>query len=116
MRSFASFRTTLHPDHLARIHDVLRIERTLDRAHGVELDAASVVRELVDLELADTMLGRDRAAIGHDNIVDGPADGLAVRHEALLVPARRRLAVEVNIAVADMAKRHRPAFRQRLLH
>jgi hypothetical protein len=100
----------------ARIHDVLRIEGALDRAHGVELDSAAVMRELVDLQLADAMLGRDRAAIGHDNIVDGPADGRAVRHEALLVPTRRRLAVEVNIAVADMAERHRPALRQHLLH
>src|SRR3982075_4114835 len=97
---------SLDPDDLARVHDVLRIERTLDRAHGVELDAAAVVGEFVDLELSDAVLGRDRAAIGHDDIVDGPADGLAVRHEALLVPARRRLTVEVNIAVADMAERY----------
>src|SRR3979490_2890287 len=89
---------SLNPDHLARVHDVLRVERALDRAHGVELDAAAVVGEFVDLELSDAVLGRDRAAIGHDDIVDGPADGLAVRHEALLVPARRRLTVEVNIA------------------
>src|SRR5882724_7183567 len=116
MRSFASLRTTSHPDDLARVHDVLRIECALDRAHGVELDAAAVVGEFVDLELSDAVLGRDRAAIGHDDIVDGPADGLAVRHEALLVPARRRLTVEVNIAVTDMAERYRPALRQRLLH
>src|SRR5713226_6498873 len=107
---------SLNPDHLARIHDVLRIECALDGAHGVELDSAAVVGELVDLELADAMLGRDRAAIGHDNIVDGTADGLAVCHEVFLVPARRRLTVEVNIAVADMAERYRPALRQHLLH
>src|SRR6185312_7107912 len=31
------------PQHLARVHDVFRIERALDGAHGVELDLAAIV-------------------------------------------------------------------------
>jgi hypothetical protein len=75
-----------------------------------------IVRQLLDLHLADAVLGRDRAAMRHDDIVDRAADGMGMGHEAVLVPADRRLAVEVNVAVADMAERHRPALGQRLLH
>src|SRR5260370_41436495 len=116
MRSFATLRTTLHPHDLARIHEVLRIQRALDGAHGVELYPAAVMGELVDLELADAVLGRDRAAIADHEVIDRAADRLGMRHEARFVPARRRLTVEVKIAVADMAERQRPAFGQRLLH
>src|ERR1043166_5101693 len=62
--------TRSDPDHLAGVHDVLRVEGTLQLAHGVELDLAALVLELLDLDAADAVLGGDRAAISHDQIVD----------------------------------------------
>src|SRR5476649_1614635 len=104
------------PDDFARIHDVVGVQRALQRAHDVELDLAAVVRKLIDLDAADAVLGRDRAAIGCHQIVDRAADLVAIGHELRLAPAGRRLAVEVKVAVANMAEWHRPALGQRLLH
>ena len=53
----------LYADDLARIHQIVGIERALDRAHDVELDLAAVVLEVLDLEAADAVLGGDRAAM-----------------------------------------------------
>src|SRR6185436_9299191 len=77
--SCASTRSDL--DHLAGIHDVLRVECTLEGAHGVELDLRAVVLELMQLDAADPVLGRDRAAIAHDEVVDRAADRLDVSAE-----------------------------------
>ena len=56
------------------------------------------------LQLADAVLGRDRAAGGGDEIVDKARD----RRAFGIVPVRRRVAagadVEMDVAVAEMAE------------
>src|SRR4051794_11290196 len=83
--------------HLARIHDVLGIERPLDRAHDVELGPGTVVLELVELFDADAMFRRDRAAHGGDEVVDGPCDRRGILGERIAVHALRAHEGEVHI-------------------
>src|SRR5207248_3137054 len=80
------------------------IGRAFQRPHDVQFSPAAIVGELVDLDSVDAMLGRDRAAIAGHQVVDRAADGVAVLHELRLAPAHGRLAVEVKVAVADMAE------------
>ena len=59
---------------LAGVHDSLRIERLLDRPQRAEPRRIAEPGELVELHLADAMLGRDRAAGRGDEVVDQGAD------------------------------------------
>lgn len=45
--------------HLARVHDAVRVECRLDRVHHVHLDAVLVARQRITLELADPVFGAD---------------------------------------------------------
>ncbi len=94
------------------VHQVLRIERKRLMARIVsKLDLAAIVGPELRRPSSGRCraLGRDRAAMGHDHVVDRAADGVGMGHEAASCPSRgRRLAVEVDVAVADMAERHRP--------
>src|SRR5947207_10514706 len=71
------------PENLSRVHDVLRVERAFQRAHGVELDPGAVVRQLVDLVDADAVLGRDRARHVAHQVVDCAGDGRRVLVQSL---------------------------------
>ena len=92
-------------EHLARIHDVLGIERPLDRAHDVELGPGAIVLELVELLDADAVFRRDRAAHGGDEVVDGPCDRRGILGQRIEVHALRAHEGEVHIAVSDVAER-----------
>src|SRR5438309_3162848 len=87
---------------LPRVHDPLGIERLLDRPQRLEPRGRIGARQSRRLHLADAVLGRDRTAGGDDEVVDETARFLAARLE----PSwhRRRLDVEVDIAVAEMAE------------
>src|SRR5438046_3665959 len=51
-----------HREDLAGIHDVVGIERALDRAHDFERHCTLVTRQLVTFQNPDAVLGTDRAA------------------------------------------------------
>ena len=54
-----------HRHRLAGIHDVVRIERALDRAHDVERRFAVLGRHIFHLALADAVLAGARSAHGN---------------------------------------------------
>src|ERR1043166_2733290 len=56
--------------HLAGIHQVVRVERSLDTAHQVELERALVAAHLAHLLLADAVLGAEAAVEAGDQIMD----------------------------------------------
>ena len=113
-----SDRIQLQPlgDQLSRVHDAERVERLLDRAQGMDARRAAQARELGALQLADAVLGGDRAAGGGDQIVDQARD----RGAFGFVPVGRGVAagadVEMDVAVAEMAEAagdRRPGMRAR---
>src|SRR5215471_20758387 len=58
-------------DHLARVHDVVGIERALDPAHQLDLDRRLVMGDLLAFEPPDAVLGADRAGeVAHDPMDD----------------------------------------------
>src|SRR5256885_15280967 len=61
---------SLPGEDLARVHDVVGIDRVLDPPHEVELDRIRVPLELEHLELTDAVFGADRAAELPHQIVD----------------------------------------------
>src|SRR4051794_20490345 len=89
---------------LPRIHDAERVEGLLDRAQRVDAPRRRETGELGALQLADAVLGGDRAARGGDEVVDQFRDLLALG----VVPAGRGVAagadVEVDVAVAKVAE------------
>ena len=66
-------------DQLAGVHDAERVERLLDRAQGVDAAGRREAGELGALQLADAVLGRDRAAGGGDEVVDQAGDAARPR-------------------------------------
>src|SRR3981081_4121832 len=66
------------PQHLARIHDAVWVERALHGAHERELDRGRVALELADLESPDAVLGAEAATELAHQVVDGaPRTGSA---------------------------------------
>ena len=54
----------------------------LDRAHEIERGRVLVALELADLELADSVLGADAAAVRGDEVVHGAADRVGLRRSS----------------------------------
>src|SRR5690606_19634451 len=83
--------------HLAGIEDVARIERVFQLAHDGDLRLAARIRQVGQAQRADAVLGRRRALpVAHqpiDQLLD--TDG---------VDASRRLHVQVEIRIADVAE------------
>ena len=57
------------------------------------------------------MLGRNRAGVLEHDLVDGVVDLVPAREKLRGVGADRLADVEMHVAVAEMAERHRPAAR-----
>ena len=64
------------------------------------------------LELADAVFGRDRAVVLQHDFVDGVVHLAPPRKKLRCVGADRLADIEMHIAVAEMAKRYRPAARE----
>ncbi len=87
----------------------LRVEPALDGAHHLQRHGRLVLLELVDLERAHAMLGRERAAELLDRVVHQRVDALfLVLQEGLGVDVLGRLHVVVQVAVAQVAEVHQP--------
>ena len=67
------------------------------------------------LELADAVLGRDRTVVFKHDLVDGVVDLAPALEELRAVGANRLADIEMHVAVAEMAERHRPRSRERWL-
>ena len=74
------------PQDLAWVHDALRIERVLERAHHVELERRLVVLELGQPRAADAVLGADGAGQVGDDVVHDAVDARALLAIARDVP------------------------------
>src|SRR4051794_21916303 len=89
---------------LARVHDAERVERVLDRLQCMNPAGGREAGEFAPLQLADAVLGGDRAAGGRDEVVDHARDRFAFA----LIPVGRGMAagahVKVDVAVAEMAE------------
>src|SRR5262245_59257242 len=94
---------------LARVHDVRRVERLLDGAHGGERAGTILRLKIFHLALPDAMLARARALHGECAVHQAFAQRLCARR--LLGVAQVDQQREMEIAVADMAenRRHQPA-------
>src|SRR5882757_4914104 len=102
--------------HFPGVHDAERIEHRLDPAHQLDRDLVLYFGKLVALEHADAVFGGDRSAHPqHDGEYDF-VDLVPARHEIRGVGAERLADVIVDIAVAEMAERHRPRSRDQLYH
>src|SRR5438445_9000856 len=69
--------------HLAGIHDAQRIERAFYSAHQLQLERRLVAKDRLPLELAQSMLGADRAAETRDAVVDDAVDRSRFPEECL---------------------------------
>ena len=88
---------------LARIHDALRVDCTLDGPHRLERDRALVPGQRVALQATDTVLGADAAAETAHEGLHGRLDlGLPCDECAAIAPGRLAH-VEVQVTVADVA-------------
>ena len=101
---------------LPGIHDAVRIEHRLDAAHQLDRDLVLDVGQLVALEHADAVLGRDRAAHPQHDREHDRVDLVPARQEVRGVAADRLADIVMDIAVAEMAERHRPRARDQLHH
>src|SRR5699024_704031 len=61
---------------LARIHDVVRIERARDGAQQVQFHVAAVAAHGIQLELPDAVFGAEAAVEALHDVVHGCSDGL----------------------------------------
>src|ERR1039457_6004224 len=86
---------------LARIHDVERIERTLDRAHGVQRRLPMLGQKVSHLALADPMLAG--AGPVHRQGPLGQAFEEPANPRYFLFVAHIHHQSDMEIAVADMA-------------
>src|SRR3954454_7061861 len=86
----------------ARVHDAVRIERLLERAHEFELHRRRVAFELEYLELADAMFGAEAAIELAHQVVDGTLCLLLHRLQLRGLRARTLVDVEVQVAVSEM--------------
>src|SRR3569623_154244 len=91
---------------LAGVHQLVRIEGTLDRAQRRHARRRGQAFELAQLHLADAVLGGDRSARGDDQVVDHAGRRLAdFFAPALGIGAVGRVDVEMDVAVAEMPER-----------
>src|SRR6516164_4758622 len=96
----------LNADELTRVHDALGVEGMFDPAHQLDLDRRLVMGDLVPFEPADAVFGADRTRELAHNAVDDVVELLPACHISMPVGAFRLGQVEVDVAVADMAKGH----------
>jgi hypothetical protein len=101
---------------LAGIHDAERIEHRLDAAHQLDRDLVLDVGQFVALEHADAVLGGDRSAHPQHDLEHHGVDLVPARQEIGGVAADRLADIVVDVAVAEMAERHRPRARNQLDH
>src|SRR5690348_2094446 len=90
-----------HRKNPPRIEDAMRIQRALERAHGLDLRLGAAEPQVGALEQADAVLGRDRAGEIAGDAVDEFGDLLGA------VLRRRVSGIDVQIAVAGMAEHDR---------
>ncbi len=95
---------------LSGIHQAERIERTLDRAHGLKLRRRCEAFQLRQLHLPDAMLGGDRTACEGHEVVDH------LRNLGRAFADRIAAHVEVHVSIAEMAESASLRSRERLLH
>ena len=98
----------LQLEQLARIEDAVGIERRLDPAHQRDLQRALEAQQLVALQLADAVLGGDRAAEAGNDIVHRRGHRPPQRQIRRFVHAGRLRDVVVHVAVAEVTEDDRP--------
>src|SRR6516162_10695487 len=96
----------LNADELTRVHDAGRVESALHQTHQLDLDRLLVMGDLVPFEPADAVFGADRTRELAYNAVDDVVELLPARNIGMPVGAFRLGQVEMDVAVADMAKGH----------
>src|SRR6516162_11085814 len=96
----------LNADELTRVHDAGRVESALHQTHQLDLDRLLVMGDLVPFEPADAVFGADRTRELAHNAVDDVVELLPACHISMPVGAFRLGQVEMDVAVADMAKGH----------
>ena len=90
--------------HLARIHQSLRVERVLDPVHEFHFQRGLALLDLVALQLPEAVLCRDRAVQARDDPVNNGADVFASCHQRTRGSFIRHADVVVQVAVADVAE------------
>src|SRR6186713_96160 len=101
---------------LSRVHDVVRVKRSLDALHEIELHRIGITLELEHFQLADAVLGGKAAAELLHEVVDSALHFLLHRLQLRGLGARTLVDVEVQIAVAEMAIGDQHALRNVLSH
>src|SRR3990167_10245732 len=94
-------------DDAARIHDAKGVEGKFDGTHGIRGSGWADAGELVALQAADAVLGRNRAAESHDRVEYGACDCGGVRLQNRRAGAGGFDDRIVQVAVADMAEDHK---------
>src|SRR6202035_5214020 len=102
--------------YLAGIHDAMRIEHGLDGAHQFDRDLVLDLGQFVALEHADAVLGRDRSAHPQHDVEYPRVYLVPAAHEIRGIAAQGLADIVVDIAVAEMAERHRPRTRDQFDH
>src|SRR6202049_5215501 len=97
--------------YLARVHDAERVGHRLDGTHQLDDDLVFRARQFLALELANAVLGGDRSAHPPHDVEYHRIDLVPAVHEIRGVAANGLADIIMDIAVAEMAERHRPRAR-----
>ena len=92
--------------YLPRIHDVLRVQRLFDSPHQLQFQRRLVAGQIVLLQRADAVFGRNRTAKAVDLVMHDAVDRILVGQEIAVRHAGRRRHVVVQVAVAQVAEAH----------
>src|ERR1700687_3833892 len=101
---------------LARVHDAVRIERLLDRAHRAKRHRRGIAPQLLALEAADAVLGADAAGKLRHQIVYCAAYLRLLRQKGLRSGAVDPANIEMQIAIARVSVADQYAIADVCLH
>src|SRR5256885_15329088 len=93
-------------EHLAGIHDAVWVESALDLAHQIQLERRFVAPDFIAFQLAESVLGADRAAETHHAVVHQAIDRRRVLDKNVGSNPLRSGYVVVNVSVANVSESH----------
>src|SRR6266480_6227870 len=102
--------------HFPRVHDAERVEHRLDGTHQLDRDLVFHLRQFIALEHADAVLGGNRSGHPQHDVEYHRIDLVPARKKIRRVAANGLADIIMDIAVAEMAERHRPRARYQLYY
>src|SRR5881296_1686716 len=93
-------------EHLARIHDAVWVEGPFELAHQLEFEKRLVALDFIAFQLAESMLGADRAAETRHAVVHQAIDRRSILDKNVRGNSFGSRYVVVKVSVAEMSESH----------